>query len=409
MEKPSDTRLTPEIAREVCQRANATTEIEGSIALLGKQYVLGLKAVNCSNGETLAAEQVTADSKERVLAALTTAVSELRSKLGESRASLQRFDAPLDQVTTPSLEALQAWSLGNQALLKNDVSSAISFSRRAVEIDPDFAMAYSSLGVTYYLVGENGRAHDSIIKAYELRDHASEREKFFISSNYNAIATGDKDKSAQICDQWTKMFPRDPLAFFSLSVYYGFAGRLDEGLAAAREMLRLDATPLAYRTVAGLYAALGRLDEARTTIHDGEMKHLDPSTFRDLLYALAFIRNDSAEMAQQLSGPWMGPPAVIDEAQSYTAAYRGHLSRARELEQGAISSAEEQGAEEIATQYRVHAALLEALFGNFPAARKILKRKKPETSRSTEISKARWPPSERFLAILHKRRSLPMM
>ena len=373
MEKSSNTRLTPEIAREVCQRANATTEIEGSIALLGKQYVLGLKAVNCSNGETLAAEQVTADSKERVLSALTTAVSNLRSKLGESRTSLQRFDAPLDQVTTPSLEALQAWSLGNQALLDNDLPSAVSFFRRAVEIDPNFAMAYSSLGVTYYLVGKNGGAHESITRAYELRDHASERERFFISSNYNAIATGDKDKSAQICDQWTKIFPRDPLAFFSLSVYYEFAGRWDEALAAAREMLRLDPTPVAYRTVAGVYAALGRLDEARATIHDGEAKHIDPATFRDLLYSLAFIKNDSAEMARFSSDPWMGPPALVDEAQSYTAAYYGHLARARDLEQRAISSTKEAGAGETTTQYRVHAALLEALFGNFPAAQKILK------------------------------------
>jgi eukaryotic-like serine/threonine-protein kinase len=373
MEKPPDTRLSPAVAREVCQRANATTEIEGSIAVLGNQYVLGLNAVNCSSGETLAGEQVTADGKEKVLAALTTAASELRSKLGESPASLQRFDSPLDQVTTSSLDALQAWSLANQAIWKGDFPSAISFLERAVSIDPNFAVAYSTLGVTYPLVGENDRAAAALTKGYELRDRASEREKFAISADYVAFATGDMDKAAQICEQWTQLFPRDPTAYFGLLAWAGFDGQLDESLAAAREMLRLDPTPFAYTQVAQSYLSVERLDEARATLQQGEANHVDASVFRPLLYYVAFLQNNSAEMAKQLTAPWTGLPAGADEAESFTAAYGGHLARARDLSQRAIASAKQQGANVATVGYQLNAALFEALFGNVPEAQKAVK------------------------------------
>ena len=373
MEKPSDTRMTPEVAREVCQRANATTEIEGSIAVLGNQYVLGLHAVNCSTGETLAGEQITADGKEKVLAALTAASSKLRSKLGESRASLQKFDAPLDQVTTPSLEALQAWTLGTQALSKDDFASAISFFQRAVNIDPNFAVAYSTMGGTYAVIGDSGRATENIAKGYDLRDRASEREKFAISANYHLIVTGDVEKAAQICEQWSKIFPRDPPAFMGLEASYWGAGRLDEALAAARETLRLDPTPSAYVGVAADYMSLGRLDEARATIRQGEANHIDPSVFRIVLWWHASLQNDSAGMAEQAAGPWIGPPAFAEEWQSHAAAYRGHLSRARDLARRAIASTKQQRANEVTTIYQVHAALREALFGNFPEAQEAVK------------------------------------
>ncbi len=373
MEKPPDARLTPEVAREICQRVNATTEIEGSIAALGNQYVLGLRAIKCTTGETLAGEQVTAEGKEKVLTALTKAASELRSTLGESPASVERFDAPLDQVTTPSLEALQAWSLGNQARWNGDVPSAISFLQRAVSIDPNFATAYSLLGLMYLSAGENGGAAENIIKGYSLRDRASEREKLAISANYNGIAIGDLDKAAQICGQWTKLFPRDPRAFLGLYVWDSHAGRLDESLAAARELLRLDPTPYAYDQVAWEYVNLGRFDEARATIQQAEANHIDPIGFRNQLYWLAFLQNDSAEMANQLAGPWTGPPALADITQSSTAAYSGHLSRARDLERRAIASAKQQGANFAMAGYQMNAGFLEALFGNFVEARKAVK------------------------------------
>jgi eukaryotic-like serine/threonine-protein kinase len=373
MEKPPNTRLTTEVAREVCQRANATVDIEGSIAALGNQYVLGLKAVRCSSGETLAAEQVTADGKEKVLAALTTAAAELRSKLGESRASLQEFDVPLGQVTTPSLEALQAWSLGSQALWKNDLPSAISFLERAVIIDPDFAMAYSTMGIAHILSGENDLAANDITKGYGLRDHASEREKFDISANYDAIVMGDVEKATQTCEQWTKLFPRDPSAFVGLGTWAFEAGRLDEQLVAFRERLRLDPTPLAYRNVVWAYINLERLDEARAIIRQAEATRVDPSVFQDQLYYLAFLQNDPAAMAQQLATPWAGPPGLSEEAESYTAAYGGHLSRAHDFEHHAIASAKQQGASFALAGYQLNAALLEALVGNFLEARKDVK------------------------------------
>jgi len=373
MEQPPDARLTSDVARQVCQRTNAAAAIEGSIASLGNQYVIGLDAVNCRTGETLVQEQVTADGKEKVLAALGNAASELRSKLGESRATREAYDMPLDQVTTPSLEALQAWGLGRQALLKGHFPSAVSFFQRAVNIDPNFAQAYSTLGITYDLMGDVGPSVENITKGYGLRDRASEREKFSISGNYYLVVEGDAEKAAQNCEQWAKIFPRDSPAFICLNASYLFAGRFDEALAAAREILRLDPTAYAYRQVANTYILLGRLDEARATIQQAEANDIDASGFRDVLYGIAFAQNDSAGMARQLAGPWYGPPALADEAQSYTASYGGHLSRARDLAQRAVASAKQQGAQEMMASYQVNAALLEALFGNFQEAQRAVR------------------------------------
>ena len=374
MEKPPDTRLTPDVAREICRRANATTEIQGSIAALGNQYVLGLNAVNCSSGQTLAGEQVTADGKEKVIAALGSAASQLRSKLGESRASLEKFDVPLDQVTTSSVEALQASTLGTQALFKGDFPSAIPFYERAVTIDPDFAMTYSIMGIAYDTLGDSDRAVADITKGYNLRDRTSEREKFSLSGNYNGIVVGDVEKAAEICEQWTKLFPRDPPAFIGLGAWASLAGRLEQQLAAFREVLRLDPTPYAYRIVVAANIVLGRFEEARATIRQAKVNHIDSAVFQDELYYLAFFQNDPSAMAAQVAGPWVGdPPASSEEAQSYTAAYSGHLSRARDLEQRAIATAKQQGANNAAAGYQMNAALLEALFGNFPEAQKGVK------------------------------------
>jgi len=380
MEKPPDTRLTPEVAREVCQRVNATTEIEGSIAALGSQYVIGLSAVNCHTGESLAQEQVTAAGKEKVLTALGGTASELRSKLGESPASLENFDVPLYQATTSSLEALQAWTLGTQSLSKGDSPSAISFLQRAVSLDPNFAEAYSTLGVTYGFVGQLGLAAENTRKAYDLRERTSEHEKFSIISNYCFWATGDMEKAVQIAEQWAKLYPRDTPAYFSLTSAYQGAGRNDEWLAAAREALRLDPTPFAYNAVASGYVTLGRLDEARATIQQAEKNHIDPAAFRGMLYGIAFMQNDSPTMDRQLTAPWifsppwmLNSPSAADEAQSWTAAYDGHLHHARELTERAIASARQQGANGLAADLDVGGGVIEALFGNFPEAREAVK------------------------------------
>ncbi|HXQ26732.1 MAG TPA: protein kinase [Candidatus Acidoferrales bacterium] len=365
MEKSPDTKLTQDLAREVCQRVNATTAIEGSIATLGNQYVIGLNAVNCRTGETLAEKQVTADGKEKVLAALGNADSELRSKLGESRASLEKFDAPLDQVTTPSLEALQAWGLGSQALVNGDAPSAISFLQRAASLDPTFAQAYSTLGIAYLFTDQNGLAVENLTKGYDLRDRASEREKFSISSNYNAFVTGDEDKAAQIAEQWTKLLPRDQPAYFALEASYRLAGRLDEALAAAREGLRLDPTPLTYRFVAANYARLGRFDEARATIQQARAIHLDSPFFAELLWYIAHAQNDQAGMAANEALARRFDPTI----DIWLAEDQGQLSRLRDVVQRLTASEMQANRKEDAADDESYFALFEALIGNPTEAR----------------------------------------
>ena len=374
MEKPPDARLTSVVAREICRRTNATTEIEGSIAALGNQFVLGLNAVSCNSGEALAEEQVTADGKGKVISALGIAASQLRSKLGESRASLQKFDIPLIQVTTPSLEALKASTLANAAIAKNDFPSAISSLERAVSIDPNFATAYNLMGISYMIVGDDSQAAENITKAYALRDHASEREKLSISADYYGVVLGDFEKAAQVCDQWTNLFPRDSAAFLGMGTWFWDLGRLDEALAAFRETLRLDPTPYSHRALVMGELGLGRFDEATAVIRRAQRNHIDSSVFQDQLYFLAFFRSDQVAMDAQLTSAWGGtPPAYSEQTQAYTAAYSGHLTHARSLERTAIASAKQQGANAASASYQVNAALLEALFGNFPEARKAVK------------------------------------
>ena len=368
MEKPPDTRLTQDVAREVCQRANATAVIEGSISMIGSQYVLGLNALNCRTGDTLAEEQVTADGKEKVLSALGNGASELRAKLGESSASLQAYNAPLDKVTTPSLEALQAWGLGARALENGDLSSAISFFQRAATLDPNFAVAYSTMGIAYNGVGEYELSVESIRKGYELRDRTSDREKFSIESDYDFLVTGNQGKATEVAEQWVKLFPRDPPAYFALYAGYSSYGRWNDALAAAQAALRLDPSPFNYAQVAQFYIIVGHPDEARATIRQGEANHVDPVVFRNSLYLIAFLQNNQAEMAQQLTGPWVAPE-YPEVAQAYTAAYSGHLSRAREFDRGAISSAEKRGARGLAASVHAASAMMEALVGNATQAK----------------------------------------
>jgi eukaryotic-like serine/threonine-protein kinase len=373
MEQPPDARLVTNVARQVCQRTNAAASIEGSIASLGNQYVIGVNAVNCRTGETLAQEQVTADSKEKILPALGEAASKLRTKLGESAATHDAYDLPLDQVTTSSLEALQAWGLGVQALLKGNFPSAISFLQRAVDLDPNFAQAYSTMGITQDLMGEMGKSVENVTKGFDLRDRASAREKFSISDNYYLLVQGDAEKGAQIAEQWTKVFPRDPPAFIALEASDLLGGRPEESLASARELLRLDPTAYAYRSVAEDYLLLGRFDEVRATVQQAVANHIDPATFRDVLYPLAFLENDPAEISKQSAGPWLGQPGLSEQFQANAAAHGGHLARALELMRRAIASAKQTGANEVMDGYQVHDALLEALVGNFSEAQNAVK------------------------------------
>jgi eukaryotic-like serine/threonine-protein kinase len=365
MERPPDTRLTPEVAREVCQRANATTEIEGSIAELGNQYVLGLNAVNCETGETLAGEQITADGKEKVLAALTTAASELRSKLGESRASIERYNAPLDQDTTSSLEALRALTRCNQEFNKSDWPAGISFCEHAVSLDPNCALAYMGSAIAHSFMGERGIAAGEVKKAYDLRYRASEEERFGISGAYYTLGTGDLEKAIQVQQLWTQTYPRDAHAFPQLAYSYRLLGRNDEALAAALESVKLDPTAApSYTNIVLAYAREGRLDKARATLQDLEARHLNVSEYYS--YLLDFLQNDPAAMAEDLARE--GDYSRFSFEAS-TAAYTGRLSDSRTLIERAIASIPRGTQIEGGAVDKAELALWEAMFGDPIAAR----------------------------------------
>ena len=372
MDKPPDTRVTPEIAQDLCQRAGGKAYLSGSIANLSSQFVLGLNAVNCGTGDSLAEEQEQATGKDQVLAALDTAAARLRAKLGESLTTLQTFDTPIEQATTPSLEALQAYTLGRRALLgKADYTAAVPLFQRAVRLDPNFAMSYASLGMSYFNLGETAVAAENFRKAYELRERVSEREEFYIESHYYNFVTGDLGKARQVYELWAQTYPRDAVPANDLGVIAINLGQYDKALEETREAVRLDSTGLGYANLVSNYLYLNRLEEGRATAVETQAKNLDSPYLRLLLYQLAFLQNDAAGMAQQVT--WAaGRPGVEDELlyeEADTAAYFGRLGKARELSPQAITSAERAEEKETAASYEADAALREALFGNTAEAR----------------------------------------
>jgi serine/threonine protein kinase len=372
MGQPADARLTPEIARELCQRTESAVVLDGSIASLGSQYVLGLKAGNCRTGDALAEEQVTADGKERVLKALGEAAVKLRGKLGESLTTVQKFDTPVEQASTPSLEALQAYSLGWKTRVgKGDDAAAVPLLQRAIRLDPNFAMAYAALGASYYNLGETSLGAANTKKAYELRERVSEREKFYIESHYYSIVTGDLEKARRAYELWAQTYPRDWVPPDNLGGIYRILGQYDKRLAENRETLRLDASGVSYAYLVFPYLNLNRLAEARAIAEEAQAKKLDSPLLRGALYLLAFLQNDAAGMAQQVA--WSaGKPGIEEVLLSYeadTAAYSGRLGKAREFSRRAVASAGRAEEKETAAGYEAAAALREALFGNATEAR----------------------------------------
>ncbi|MGA2204964.1 MAG: protein kinase [Terriglobales bacterium] len=369
---PGD-RLTPEVTREVCQRTGSKVMLTGSIAGLGSQYVIGLKAVNCNTGDVLAEAQEQAAGKESVLKALDNAATSLRSKLGESLSSVEKYATPVEEATTPSLEALKAYSLGAKTLNGGDFAAAVPLLDRAVRLDPNFAMAYGVLGMGYHNLGENTLAAENTAKAYQLRERVSEREKLTIECFYDQLVTGDLEKARRTSELWEQAYPQDSIARTNLSFIYQVLGQYDRALVEAREAVRLDpAIGVNYENLAVSYLCLNRLEETRATAEEAQAKKVDTPVVHFVLYSLAFLKNDPAGMAQQVA--WAtGKPGVEDNllsTEADTAAYSGQLGKARELSPRAVASAQHAEEKETAASYEASAALREALFGNPAEARK---------------------------------------
>jgi eukaryotic-like serine/threonine-protein kinase len=371
MARPANSALTADMARELCQRAGSKAYIAGSIASLGSQYVLGLKAVDCQNGDTLAEEQTTGPTKEKVLVALDGAAARLRAKLGESLATVQKFDAPLEQATTSSLEALKAYSLGRKESREEGPRVALPYDQRSTQLDPNFAMGYFALGYDYFSLDEVGQASQYFTKAFQLREHTSEREKMAITAAYYQSVTGELDKAVQTYREQVESYPRDSRAYLDLGIAYGQQGRYDKAVEAMQQALRLAPDNVApYENLAYELLASQRFDEARQAAQQAQARNLDDYVLRQVLYALAFLSRDSQAMGQQ--GEWfMGKPTVENSGLSLmsdTAAYSGHLRQARELTARAADSAIRSGHKESAAMWEANRALREAAFGDSVAA-----------------------------------------
>ena len=371
MTRPADTKLTPGVARELCQRAGSKAYVAGTVGSLGSEYVLGLKVVNCQSGDTLAEEQVTAASKEKVLDTLGEAASKLRGELGESLASVQKLDVPLEQATTPSLEALKAYSLGIKATNEKGYAAALPYDQRAIQLDPNFAMGYWAVGGDYSGLGELGRASEYYTKAFQLREHASEREKLAIAADYYLTVTGELDKAAQTYQEQIESYPRSP-AYGNLGNVYGAQGQYEKAAEVTRHSIRLAPDRIGpYEALANFSLALQGFDEARQSIHEAQARKLDDYILHNALYALAFLGADSAAMAEQQQ--WFaGKPDYENHGlvlASDTEAYAGHLGKARELTKRAVDSAVRTDQKENGAVYLANAALQQAAYGNPAEAR----------------------------------------
>jgi tetratricopeptide (TPR) repeat protein/tRNA A-37 threonylcarbamoyl transferase component Bud32 len=372
MGQPANARLTEDLARQVCQRSGSVVVLAGSISSLGRQYVIGLTATNCQTGETLAQHQVTAESKEQVVTQLGRAASEIRPKLGESHASVQRFDTPVQDVTTSSLEALNAYTLGQKAANEKGTAAAIPFFQRAAELDPNFAMAYLKLGLQYDNLNETSESERFFGKAFALRERVSVRENFSISSRYYD-ELGDLQKAGPIYEQWAQTYPQDYAPLDALGNDDLYLGQYEQALKLLREEVRVAGDGYYnYGNLAAAYINLNRLEEARTTIEQALARKLEPISGHTYLYIIDFLQGNLPGMQQELD--WAAANAGMEEdvflnMQSDTEACSGHLGKARELTQQAVEAAQRNGTRERAAVFMVNGALREAELGNAARAR----------------------------------------
>jgi eukaryotic-like serine/threonine-protein kinase len=366
-----DERVTPDLARQICQREGVKAVLNGSISAVGTQYVVGVEAVNCLTGDSLAREQIPVDKKEQVLGAVGKVASNLRSKLGESLASLQKFDAPVEEATTSSLEALKYFSLGEAERDKGNEQTAIPFYKHALELDPNFAVAYARIGQGYGNIGESVLAIENTKQAFERRDRCSELEKLYIETHYYSIVTGESDKELEALELWRRTYPRDSIPANNLAVGYGAMGKWEQALEAAQANMQLAPdSSFSYNALAVAYLGLNRLAESKAIREEEVSKKIDSIVAHSDLYMLAFLDGDAAGMQRQVEWAKGGHGEyVMAETVADAAASAGKMGAARAGYQRAIDLARQGKLEEIAARILAREADYEAAMGNYKAAR----------------------------------------
>jgi eukaryotic-like serine/threonine-protein kinase len=371
MGRSPDERVTSDVAREICVREGVKAMLTGSISALGSHYVIDLNAVNAQTGDSLGRSQAEAESKEQVLKSLDKAASELRQKLGESIGSVQKFTTPLQQATTSSLEALQAFTLGQAEHQKLDDEKAIPHLKRAVELDPNFAMAYATLGVSYGNLSQPKQQREYLTKAFDLKDRASEREKLYISAHYYSEVTGELDKSIAIYEQWAQTYPRDTVPRDNLELGYSTTGQHEKALASALEGMQLDPKDVyAYQNAADAYEHLGRFDESRAILDKAAAQNMSGPTGALARYDFAFIRGDEAAMQSAVAatkGDSFEPIMFFIKGSSQC--FMGKLTSARQSYAEGGSIAQKLGMKEISAFTQLVNAMCEVEVGNAAAAR----------------------------------------
>jgi eukaryotic-like serine/threonine-protein kinase len=371
MGRSPDQPATGEVARELCQRAGSKVMLTGSISALGNNYVIGLNAINCVSGDALIRQQVEARGKEDVLKALGNAATDVRRKLGESLASVQKFAVPIEEATTPSLEALKAYSAGRKTWHEKGDTAAVPFYQHAVELDPNFAMAYSALAVNYENLGQATRSRQNASKAFELRDRVSEREKYRISGLYYSEVTGELDKAIQTYELWRLGYPRDEIPLGNLADMYLRLGQWEKALPEIQDVLQVGPAPMGYANLAQIELASNRTEEVRTTLEKAAARNMDSYLLHLVRYQTGFLQSDEQTMRHELA--WAkgrsGEEHWLLSTQSDAEAYFGRLTKAREFSQRAVELAVRADAKETAALWQVNAALREAEFGNPSTAR----------------------------------------
>jgi DNA-binding winged helix-turn-helix (wHTH) protein/tetratricopeptide (TPR) repeat protein len=374
MGESPDAKLTPELARQICARTGSAAVLEGSIASLGSQYVLSLSAKSCNTGETLDEEMAQATHKEDVLNALSQMASTFRKRVGESLQTIHQHSTPLAEATTSSLEALEAYTTGWRLQFANGATASMPFFKRAVEIDPGFAMAHAALGRIYQDLDESDLSAESLSRAWELRERTSDHEKFFITANYQALVTGNMEQARQTCEAWAQTYPRDPIPTTMLSGYVNkVAGRYEVALEWARKSIRLDPDfVIGYYNLGVDNMYLNRLDEADNALRLATGRGLEWDEALMLAYDVAFLKGDRAVMEQTSARARQrsGGEGWISNKEAYALAYYGRLREARSATDRAVEFSKHTAQSERAALWETGAAVREALYGNAAEARR---------------------------------------